>query len=66
MSELKKQMQALYQEGVREESVGEVETAKVRWRKIVELSIPEEDYYKKAKIKLRKYERLLCKYKSHL
>jgi pSer/pThr/pTyr-binding forkhead associated (FHA) protein len=55
MSELKKQMQALYQEGVLEESVGEVETAKARWRKIVELSIPEEDYYKKAKIKLRKY-----------
>lgn len=55
MSELKKQMQTLYQEGVLEESVGEVETAKGKWKKIIETSVPEEDYYKKAKSKLKKY-----------
>jgi pSer/pThr/pTyr-binding forkhead associated (FHA) protein/tetratricopeptide (TPR) repeat protein len=53
--ELKKQMQTLYQEGVLEESVGEVETAKGKWKKIIELSLPDEEYYKKAKIKLKKY-----------
>jgi pSer/pThr/pTyr-binding forkhead associated (FHA) protein len=53
--ELKKQMQVIYQEGILEESVGEVETAKNKWKKIIEQSLPEEDYYKKAKIKLKKY-----------
>ena len=55
LSELKKQMQNYYQEGVLEESVGEVETAKTKWKKIIELSLPDEDYYKKARIKLKKY-----------
>ena len=58
VNELKKQMQNLYQEGVLEESVGEVEAAKVKWKKILEMSVPEEDYYKKAKSKLKKYETL--------
>lgn len=55
LSELKKRMQTYYQEGILEESVGEVETAKTKWKKIMELSLPEEDYYKKAKSKLKKY-----------
>ncbi|PIS11323.1 MAG: hypothetical protein COT73_04600 [Bdellovibrio sp. CG10_big_fil_rev_8_21_14_0_10_47_8] len=55
LNELKKQMQTLYQEGILEESVGEVETAKGKWKKILESSVPEEDYYKKARIKLKKY-----------
>lgn len=55
MSELKKQMQTLYQEGILEESVGEVESAKTKWRKIIKLSLPDEEYYKKATIKLKKY-----------
>jgi pSer/pThr/pTyr-binding forkhead associated (FHA) protein len=55
ISELKKQMQTLYQEGVLEESVGEVETAKAKWKKIIDSSLPEEDYYKKARTKLKKY-----------
>jgi hypothetical protein len=48
-------MQALYQEGILEESVGEVETAKTKWKKIIDQSLPDEDYYKKAKMKLKKY-----------
>ncbi len=55
MSELKKQMQTFYQEGILEESVGEVESAKTKWRKIIKLSLPDEEYYKKATIKLKKY-----------
>lgn len=59
--ELKKQMMALYQEGILEESFGNVEGgesksgAKDRWRKIMELDIPDGEYYKKAVIKLKKY-----------
>jgi pSer/pThr/pTyr-binding forkhead associated (FHA) protein len=53
--DLKKQMQALFQEGILEESLGELETAKTKWKKIIELSLPDEDYYKRATIKLKKY-----------
>lgn len=55
LQELKKQMQTFYQEAILEESVGEVETAKTKWKKILDLSLPEEDYYKKALLKLKKY-----------
>jgi len=55
MAELKKSMQALYQDAILEESVGEVETAKTKWKKIIDQSLPDEDYYKKSKIKLKKY-----------
>lgn len=55
MGDLKKQMQTLYQEGVLEESVGEVDTAKAKWKQIIQSSVPEEEYFKKARIKLKKY-----------
>jgi len=35
--------------------VGEVESAKSKWKKIRELSVPEEEYYKKSTIKLKRY-----------
>jgi pSer/pThr/pTyr-binding forkhead associated (FHA) protein len=53
--ELKKQMQIIYQESILEESVGDVDTAKTKWRKIMELSLQGEDYYDKARLKLKKY-----------
>lgn len=59
--ELKKQMMILYQEGVLEESYGNVDGsesrpgAKDRWKKIMETDIPDGEYYGKAKIKLKKY-----------
>ena len=53
--ELKKQMQVIYQESILEESVGDVDTAKTKWRKIMELSLQGEDYYDKARLKLKKY-----------
>ncbi len=55
MAELRKQMMNFYQEGILEESVGEVETAKAKWKKIIEQSLPGEDYFEKAKLKLKKY-----------
>jgi pSer/pThr/pTyr-binding forkhead associated (FHA) protein/tetratricopeptide (TPR) repeat protein len=59
--DLKKQMMVLYQEGVLEESYGNVEGnenrpgAKDKWKKIMDLDIPDGEYYGKAKIKLKKY-----------
>lgn len=59
--ELRKQMMVYYQEGILEESFGNVEGgesragAKEKWRKILDLDIPDGEYYKKAYIKLKKY-----------
>lgn len=61
MTELRKQMMSLYQEGILEESFGNVEGgdskagAKEKWRKILDLDVPDGEYYKKAFIKLKKY-----------
>lgn len=55
LNDLRKSMMAPYQEAVLEESVGEVESAKTRWKKIREQSVPEEEYFQKATIKLKKY-----------
>ncbi|KHD88943.1 MAG: hypothetical protein OM95_05585 [Bdellovibrio sp. ArHS] len=60
-TELRKQMMTIYQEGILEESFGNVDGgeskagAKDKWRKILELDIPDGEYYKKAYIKLKKY-----------
>lgn len=59
--ELKKQMMVFYQEGILEESFGNVEGnetkqgAKDKWKKIIDQDIPDGDYYKKAYLKLKKY-----------
>ncbi|MNJ92786.1 Glycogen accumulation regulator GarA [compost metagenome] len=59
--ELRKQMMNLYQEGILEESFGNVEGgeskagAKDKWKKILELDVSDGEYYKKAYIKLKKY-----------
>lgn len=60
-NELKKQMMVIYQEGILEESFGNVDGgesragAKEKWKKIIELDVTDGDYYKKAYIKLKKY-----------
>lgn len=53
--DLRKKMQALYQEAILEENIGNVDTAKDRWKKIIEQDIPNGEYHNKAKIKLKKY-----------
>ncbi|MGE0633643.1 MAG: FHA domain-containing protein [Pseudobdellovibrionaceae bacterium] len=52
-SEISKKMKNMYQESVLEESLGRMEDAKSKWRKIMESSVPEEEYFIKAQIKLR-------------
>lgn len=60
-TELRKNMMVIYQEGILEESFGNVEGgesksgAKEKWKKILEMDIPDGEYYKKAFIKMKKY-----------
>lgn len=53
--DLRKKMQILYQEAILEENIGNVETAKDRWKKILNQDIPNGEYYSKAFSKLKKY-----------
>jgi hypothetical protein len=61
VNELRKKMMVLYQEGILEESFGNVEGgeskagAKDKWKKILEQDVSDGDYYKKAYLKLKKY-----------
>lgn len=55
MSELRKKMQVFYQEAVVEENIGNVETAKEKWKKILEIDVPNGEYYQKSRLKLKKY-----------
>ncbi|MGZ3775264.1 MAG: FHA domain-containing protein [Pseudobdellovibrionaceae bacterium] len=61
-TELRKEMMKYYQEGILEESFGNLDGgesknggAKEKWKKILDLDIPEGEYYRKAFIKLKKY-----------
>lgn len=53
--QINRQMKTIYEDSVLEESLGNVEAAKDKWRKILEMSYPEDSYYQKAKAKLKKY-----------
>lgn len=60
---LQEQMMTVYQEGILEESFGNVEGdennnragAKTKWKTIIKQDVPDGEYYKKAYIKLKKY-----------
>jgi len=54
-SALKKKMKELYNDGVLEENIGNLESAKQKWRAILDQDIKNGDYYKKASSKLRRY-----------
>lgn len=54
IAEIRKEMQPIYHEGILEESVGSVDTARQKFSKIMESSMPGEEYYEKAKIKMTK------------
>ncbi len=55
INELRKQMQSIFHEAILEESVGEVDAAKEKYKKIRSSSVPEEEYYKKSTIKLKRF-----------
>lgn len=55
-NKLRKEMKALYEDSVLEESLGNVDSAKEKWKKILSDNLAFDDYTKKAKSKLEKYE----------
>lgn len=55
ISQLKREMKSIYEDGALEESMGNIELAKEKWQKIINSSLPEDDYYQKSKQKLKKY-----------
>ena len=55
LSELRRDMKAIYEDSVLEESLGNVDAAKEKWKRILKEDISSDDYYKKSKNKLRKY-----------
>jgi tetratricopeptide (TPR) repeat protein len=57
MSELRSEMKNLYGESVIEENLGNIESAKKKWKTILDQDVPADDYYQKAKSKLSKYEK---------
>lgn len=54
-SELKKKMKTLYNDGVLEENIGNLESAKQKWRTICEQDLNDGEYNRKAKSKLKRY-----------
>lgn len=55
VSELKREMKVIYEDSVLEESLGNVDSAKEKWKKIVSEDIDSGEYALKAKSKLHKY-----------
>jgi pSer/pThr/pTyr-binding forkhead associated (FHA) protein len=54
-SQLRREMKSLYEDSALEESLGNIDAAKEKWSKILDSTIPSDDYYKKASQKLKKY-----------
>lgn len=55
LNELRRKMKAIYEDSVLEESLGNVDTAKEKWKRILSEDLDFEDYAIKAKTKLQKY-----------
>ncbi len=54
-AELKRDMRNIYQDSVLEESLGNVDSAKEKWRRIIKEDLDFDEYTVKAKSKLKKY-----------
>jgi tetratricopeptide (TPR) repeat protein len=55
LSQLKQELKGVYEESVIEESLGNFDGAKDKWKKIVKDDLPTGEYAKKARAKLQKY-----------
>lgn len=53
---LKMILRKYYQESVIEEDFGQIDEAKIKWKKILDQGVEGSDYYNKAKLKLKYYE----------
>lgn len=56
---IQKKTKGLYIDSVLEESVGNLESAIVKWKNIIQISVPEDEYYERSKSKLDLYENRL-------
>lgn len=54
-SELKREMKSMYEDSILEESLGNIDAAKQKWKKIMDSDLKNGEYYSKAKRKLQKY-----------
>jgi pSer/pThr/pTyr-binding forkhead associated (FHA) protein/TolA-binding protein len=52
---LRRDMKVIYEDSVLEESLGNVDSAKEKWKKIIADDLPQDEYTRKAKSKLSKY-----------
>lgn len=55
LAELRREMKSIYEDSVLEESLGQVDSAKEKWKKIMKEDLEFDDYYTKSKSKLQKY-----------
>lgn len=55
MSSLKRELSSVYADSTIEESLGNVESAKEKWKKIEKEDLPDGEYAKKARYKLEQY-----------
>ncbi len=55
VSDLRQKTRSLFQNAIMEENMGNLESAKEKWKQITQIDIPDGEYMKKAKIKLKKY-----------
>ncbi|MGE3680863.1 MAG: FHA domain-containing protein [Bdellovibrionales bacterium] len=56
LNSLRKEMRVIYQDSVLEEGLGNVDGAKEKWRKIIKENLEFDEYTKKARTMLQKYE----------
>jgi tetratricopeptide (TPR) repeat protein len=55
LSELRREMKAVYEDSVLEESLGNIDAAKEKWKRLMQEDLPTDDYSIKSKLKLQKY-----------
>ncbi len=55
LSELRRELKSMYEDSVLEESMGNIDSAKDRWKQILEKSVPGDEYFNKSRRNLQKY-----------
>lgn len=55
VTELNNRMKSIYEDSILEEGLGNVDAAKEKWKKILEIDRPGGEYFRRAKSKLRQY-----------
>lgn len=55
LSDLREEMKVIYEDSILEESLGNVDAAKEKWKEIMKRDIKEDEYFHKAESKLKKY-----------